>query len=457
MFGSEPISFDVTMMKKLLSLSSVLVAGFAMGQARMVINNNAYVVFDPNTPAAQSTFLVVDNPNTNAITVTGTGANIVSERERNLIRWSVGTGTGVYSIPFTNPSNVKMPLSYTVLAAGSAGGSVLFSTYNYDGTDAVVTVADRWNNSLYQPTDVTHMNNYVTGTNVTPGATNESGHVIDRFWIIDTQAPGFAYVDKPDASLLFRYDAAEITGGNSINASNQLIAQRFNSGTNQWGDFIPTCVWNNAPYSVAVPAAGAITDGDFFRSWTLSDIGNPLPVELVDFTGSSEGGQVMLRWSTASELNNDHFTVEKSFNNVEWLAIGEVDAVGSSFSTSNYTFVDPTPTTMAYYRLVQTDLDRSTTTSKVIAAGCGVGAGTEIVNAYDGGDVMVLTVSSTLDDVYDLTLLDAQGKVMASQAGTAIVNGITQVTVPTESIATGIYVVQLENAGNRMSRRVHLQ
>ncbi|MBK6627478.1 MAG: hypothetical protein IPJ87_11335 [Flavobacteriales bacterium] len=445
------------MMKKLLTSSCVLIAGAVLGQARLVINNNAYVVFDPNTPAAQSTYLVVDNPNANAITVAGTGANIVSERERNFIRWSIGTSTGAYSIPFTNPGNVKMPLTYTVLAAGSAGGSVLFSTYNYDGTDAAVPLANRWNNALYQPSDVTHMNNWDTGNNLTPGATNESGHVVDRFWIIDTEASGFAYVNKPDASIVFQYDAAEITAGNTIGVGNQLIAQRFNSGTNKWGDYLPTCVWNTAPYSVAVPAAGVIADADFFRSWTLSDIGNPLPVELVDFKGACEDGQVLLNWTTASERDNDYFVVEKSLNNIEWMMIGQVDGVGNSVSTTNYSYVDPNPTTMAYYRLIQTDLDRTTTISKVIAAGCGMGTGIEIVNAFDAGDVMVVTVSSSLDDVYDLTLLDAQGKVMTTQPRAAIANGITQLVVPTESIATGIYVVQLENSGNRMSRRVHLQ
>ncbi len=445
------------MTKKLLTLSCVLVAGAVLGQARLVINNNAYVVFDPNTPAIQPTYLVVDNPNTNAITVAGTGANIVSERERNFIRWSIGTGTGTYSIPFTNPGNVKIPLSYTVLGAGSAGGSVLFSTYNYDGTDAAVAPANRWNNALYQPSDVTHMNNWDTGTNLTPGATNESGHVVDRFWVIDTQASGFAYANKPDASMVFRYDAAEITAGNTIAAANPLMAQRFNFGTNKWGDYLPTCVWSNAPYSVAVPAAGVIADADFFRSWTLSDIDNPLPVELVNFSGVCKDGRVQLNWTTATEHNNDYFLVEKSLDNIAWATIGQVDGVGNSMAATTYSFEDPEPTTMAYYRLAQTDMDRTATLSQVVAAGCGMGTGTEIVNAFDAGEVLVVTVSSTLDNSYDLTLVDAQGKVMAVQPRVAIANGITQVVVPTGTIATGIYVVQLQNNGDRMSRRVHLQ
>ena len=79
------------------------------------------------------------------------------------------------------------------------------------------------------------------------------------------------------------------------------------------------------------------------------------------------------------------------------------------------------------------------------------------MNAFDAGDALVVTVSRFSDDVYDLTRLDAQGKVMTTQPRAAIANGITQLVVPTESIATGIYVVQLENSGNRMSRRVHLQ
>ena len=436
------------MMKTLLALPFALIASTMFGQARLVINDDAYLVFDPSTPAGQETWLVLDNPNTNALTTAGTGGNIRSEREENYIRWAIGASTGSYVIPYNSPNNVDMELTYVKASAGAGAGSMVFSTYNHKG------IAPIWDNTGYMPSDVTHMADDATG------ALNNSDWVVDRFWIIDPVAAGYAYTTKPDASMVIRYDAADVTV-QSINGTSQLNAQRFNNTVNKWGDFKPSSAWANlggARRSVTVPnGAGVIPGTEFYRSWTLSEINNPLPIELTDLRAECQGDKVELTWSTASEAGNDYFSVEKSSNNSDWSKIGEVDGAGSSQSTTVYSFTDPQPTGLAYYRLVQTDFDRSTTTSDVIAAGCGVTGGIEIVSAWDAGEVLTVVVSSSDEAIYDVTLMDAQGKIMATSPREAIAEGITQLTIPTNTIATGIYMLQLQNESNAMARRVLLQ
>ena len=195
---------------------------------------------------------------------------------------------------------------------------------------------------------------------------------------------------------------------------------------------------------------------DFYRSWTLSNRLLPLPITLVAWEGQCEGKQVVLKWTTASEQDNHYFTIEKSRDASEWSAIGTVPGAGNSSSMINYSFIDDGAQGLGYYRLRQTDINGTTTVSNTIAAGCGTDNGTAIVNAWDDGTYLNLVVSSTLDAVYDLTLMDAQGKVMTTRASQVINTGSTTLRVDKRDIATGIYMVQLYNSTNVMSRRVHL-
>src|SRR4029450_8280675 len=139
-------------------------------------------------------------------------------------------------------------------------------------------------------------------------------------------------------------------------------------------------------------------------------------------------------------------TIEKSANGVDWTAIGTVDGAGSSVETTNYSFVDPTPTGLAYYRLVQTDFDGESTASDIVVAGCEANGGIEIVNVWDDGNDLNVIVSSSFDAVFDLALLDSQGKVLLVQPSKALSVGINHLPVSKGSIATGVYVVRLSNS-----------
>jgi len=96
---------------------------------------------------------------------------------------------------------------------------------------------------------------------------------------------------------------------------------------------------------------------------------NPLPIELVSFKGRQREDAVELIWETASELNNDHFTMEKSIDADadEFFEIGRVPGVGNSLKTQFYRFIDIEPHNLNYYRLRQTDFDGTWMLSSVIS------------------------------------------------------------------------------------------
>jgi hypothetical protein len=81
----------------------------------------------------------------------------------------------------------------------------------------------------------------------------------------------------------------------------------------------------------------------------------PLPVELTAFTGAVINNTVLLKWSTATELNNSGFDVERN-NGATWEKIGFVTGNGNSNSVIYYQFTDKTPSGKTVdYRLKQID------------------------------------------------------------------------------------------------------
>ena len=84
-----------------------------------------------------------------------------------------------------------------------------------------------------------------------------------------------------------------------------------------------------------------------------------LPVTLVSFIARKlPNSSVLLEWTTASEINNSHFTVEKSFDAVDWQIVEEISGAGNSTAVNHYQTIDNNPLPgISYYRLKQTDFD----------------------------------------------------------------------------------------------------
>lgn len=93
-----------------------------------------------------------------------------------------------------------------------------------------------------------------------------------------------------------------------------------------------------------------------------------LPVELLDFRGQPKDGDVLLDWTTESEINSQHFEVQRSIGDAGFYHIGTVQGAGNSVSTLQYQFTDHEPAIGTnYYRLKLVDLDGSYEYSNTIA------------------------------------------------------------------------------------------
>jgi len=94
---------------------------------------------------------------------------------------------------------------------------------------------------------------------------------------------------------------------------------------------------------------------------------NSLPISITEFTVQKKDVNVVVKWETASETNNDFFTVERSTDGKTWETVYTCKGAGNSTETNIYSFVDTEVEAgiIVYYRLKQTDYDGNSTYSKI--------------------------------------------------------------------------------------------
>ena len=92
-----------------------------------------------------------------------------------------------------------------------------------------------------------------------------------------------------------------------------------------------------------------------------------VPVELISFSASVTGNSIILNWSTATELNNSGFEIERKLPNSNWERIGFILGAGSTTENRTYSYYDDSLSLGLYsYRLKQIDFDGSFEYSKTI-------------------------------------------------------------------------------------------
>jgi hypothetical protein len=102
-----------------------------------------------------------------------------------------------------------------------------------------------------------------------------------------------------------------------------------------------------------------------FSGFFIKTQSNPLPIELLSFTGKNKGSYNQLEWRTASETNNTGFDLERSDDGTRFEQIGFVPSKGKDANT--YTFKDEAlQKNLYYYRLKQIDTDQKYTYSNVV-------------------------------------------------------------------------------------------
>jgi 3',5'-cyclic AMP phosphodiesterase CpdA len=168
-----------------------------------------------------------------------------------------------------------------------------------------------------------------------------------------------------------------------------------------------------------------------------------LPVIITSFTATLNQNKVVLDWVTSQEINNRHFTLEKSSDGVNFNYLTRVNAVGNSNTSTNYKFIDAAPFNgVNYYRLSQTDIDGMIRYFEVkkVTYKSDKDFYSSIFNT--GKNKVNVNITSNKADNVLLQVIDMQGKTVV-QNNFAVQNGntIKELVI----IPSGIYIVKLVN------------
>jgi hypothetical protein len=431
-------------MKNVLFISAFLISSLLHAQNNaLILQDAAHVNIDAGA------VLIVAQTSPSGIITQGTNTGVInSEGETNRVAWIINNGTGSYVIPFGINSTTRFPMTYQVTAAGSASGALTASTYPTPWTNLP-------HPSVYAPA-VTN-----TGAQYIGGVYEERRQfTLDRFWVL--RDIGMAWATKPTSVLTFTYrDIEHTAAGNTITEAN-LGAQYWE--TNQWR---PGWFTGLAPLGAVNTVANTVsgvnstTLGNLY-TWVLVDNSNPLPVELLYFGITCVDDGVLIEWATASETNNDYFSLCRSEDGAYWQPIGHISGAGFSNEPLYYSFKDENGRDKNYiYRLTQTDYDGSKDLLGVKDANCSPYGSDNIsglnANIYSDFDNNIyITFYSSIEETSIAAIYDMNGKLIGNWEIEAV-EGVNHFRIPITPVSNAIYMVSLQQSLITTSKKVLLK
>jgi hypothetical protein len=182
-----------------------------------------------------------------------------------------------------------------------------------------------------------------------------------------------------------------------------------------------------------------------------------LPVELLTFTAEPLEKSVMTSWKTASETDNDYFTVERSYDAVSFTPVGKIKGAGNSTSTRSYSFEDKEllPGTI-YYRLRQTDFNGAFNYSQTIATRFSPLKGSLylVPNPAESKTELVYNASGKLKTT--IRVLDMRGLVVY-KTEMLTEEGMNSYLLDLQKLQPGIFAVILSNDFDVLECRLEKQ
>ena len=153
-----------------------------------------------------------------------------------------------------------------------------------------------------------------------------------------------------------------------------------------------------------------------------------------------------MEWQTASELNNDYFSIERSEDGINFNSIGTVNGAGNSSTVRNYELTDSelSSVSIIYYRLKQTDYDGKYEYFGPVSISHSTNGDMQIFPTLNNGQFTIVGTNIPAE----LSIYDAKGNLLDKQ----YINTYKQ-TVST-SLPGGVYLLQLQSETKTINRKI---
>lgn len=275
------------------------------------------------------------------------------------------------SIPFSLTQGVQY---YIMLDPEvTTGGNV---TFNIGCPSAVVVTPPNDNcanainiSSLPFTSPVVSTNN---STSDVPTSTTSCGTFGANLWY-SVLGNGTTYTATTcNASTNYDTEIRVYTGAcASLNSMTEIVCNDDDGvcGTGTTKSTVNWCSAAGTTYFISVGYfVNTLTYGNFVLNVTSGTGCQVLPIELMSFEGYSNKEYNVITWVTASESNNDYFTLQRSLDAFDWETIEIRKGAGTSqlpifYEYKDYSYIKDSPN---YYRLVQSDYDGTKTNSSII-------------------------------------------------------------------------------------------
>jgi hypothetical protein len=243
------------------------------------------------------------------------------------------------------------------------------------------------------------------------------------------------------------YDADD-----NINDRNS-VSVVHDDGSNNWLDMGGTGT---------ADVTGSITSNTITSFRSKFSFGFPLgglPIELISFDARLSEGSVQCNWSTASELNNDYFTLERSADGLLYKPVSRIKGAGNCTSLLHYSSVDNNPLTgNSYYRLKQTNYDGTSAYSDAVHIfNAGISQQYTIYpNPSNGGPIHIQKGGADMSDS-KIVLQTIEGKEIPVKTRLSDDRKEISLTVDQFSSSDEVYFVTLINGADHVKEKILIQ
>jgi hypothetical protein len=373
------------------------------------------------------------------------------------------TGTALQHSVIFPTGTVFSPNGTMILATGQLGSSTPSPTNFYYHTGNTVTHSSTGDNRGYLIKNQSGVivDAAVYGTYTFP---TTSG-VTSTIWSGNTPAVSSSgnRLNAPDNNTSSSWVNSGVTpqNPNAINGGVTAPVPGTMAGFN-WS-FLGTPFDTNArtkvgPYTTpgvrTYVATYTNTCGTFYDTAVVT-ASSTVPVKMISFEGNKKDNNAFLNWATSSEINNDYFVVERSFDGSNFEKIGTVKGKVNSTVISNYSYTDQgifndPKNQIIYYRLNQVDLDGTSTISQVvIVTSIDDNNGLTIFPNPSSG-IFNIVLENKNNSLSKLKIIDIFGKTVWNNERT-LLNGINAINV---NLSKGNYILLIEENDRLTTKKI---
>ncbi|MBI3236085.1 MAG: T9SS type A sorting domain-containing protein, partial [Bacteroidetes bacterium] len=279
---------------------------------------------------------------------------------------------------------------------------------------------------------------YFSGTNPpdsTNNGTNTGSHYMNAYTqFTATGGTGYEY----DGTIY--YDEALL--GNISSESTIRMAKAPDGGSGAWKVHASSTV--DATNNLV-----RLKRLNSFSSFTVSDNVQPLPISLVTFNAIAQKSDVSLTWQTAAEFGSSHINVLRSIDGKTFEKIAVLKAQGNAFSSTDYNFLDQNATSLQttqsiYYQLEMVDVNGAMNYSEIQLVSFKKSLVVTSMYPQPMGEQINIQLNVNEASQLRISLIDMSGKLMMTDTK-AYQSGQNIVSFSTSELATGMYLIRIEN------------